>query len=212
MPKIRSLFVSFSVNSSPWRAIAVEEPVADLGVRCRDDARALLRGRGRQARLRQLGPPGPRVAEPERRKQVDRRGLRSAVRDGDPDEAFLRSRLGVLDDDVEVAIVVEDAGVDELVLELPARAACVLRHQVVVRKRGLRVPVQPLHVRVGGRRIEVGVVLLHVLAVVAFGVTQAEEALLQNRIVAVPERQRETQALLEIGKAREPVLAPVVRA
>ena len=114
--------------------------------------------------------------------------------------------------DVEVAVVVEHAGVDELVLELLARAARVGRDQIVVREGRLRVLVEPLHVRVGRRGVEIEVVLLDVLAVVPFGVAQAEEPLLQDRILAVPERQRETQPLLQVGEAGEPVLAPVIRA
>src|SRR5262249_17538005 len=53
-------------------------------------------------------------------------------------------------------------------------------------------------------------VLLGVLAVIAFAARQAEDPLLQERVAAVPERQRETQALLEVADACEAVLAPAV--
>jgi hypothetical protein len=44
--------------------------------------------------------------------------------DRDLDQDVLRALLGVLEEDVEVAVVVEDAGVEQLVLELlPATAA-----------------------------------------------------------------------------------------
>ncbi len=94
------------------RTIAVEPSIAKFRVRRRHDARAARSFRRRQVRFRRARPPVPRVAEPQRGQQMNRRGLRPPVRDGDPDEAFLRRRLGILDEDVEVAIVVEDAAVD----------------------------------------------------------------------------------------------------
>src|SRR4029077_16632922 len=49
-------------------------------------------------------------------------------------------------------------------------------------------------------------------AVVAFGVGQAKEALLENRVVAVPQCEREAELLGVVGDAGQAVLAPVVRA
>ena len=46
--------------------------------------------------------------------------LGAAIVDGDLDQDVLGRRLGVLDEDVEVAVLVEDAGVEQLVLELAA--------------------------------------------------------------------------------------------
>ena len=62
-----------------------------------------------------------------------------------------------------------------------------------------------------GRAVEIEVVLLDVLAVIAFRACQAEGAFLENRITRIPERERETDALLPIADAREPVLIPPVR-
>ena len=75
--------------------------------------------------------------------------------------------LGVLDDHVEVAVVVEDPGVQQLVLHLLLAAATVGRDQIVVRERPLRILVLALQVRVRRRAVEVEPVLLDVLAVVA---------------------------------------------
>src|SRR5262249_59134698 len=61
-------------------------------------------------------------------------------------------------------------------------------------------------------RGEVEVVLRHVLAVVALAVCQAEQPFLENRIGAVPERERETQKLAIVGDAGQSVFTPVVRA
>src|SRR5262249_43169642 len=51
---------------------------------------------------------------------------------------------------------------------------------------------------------------LDVLAVVALAVGEAEEALLQDRIASVPQREREAQPLVRIGDARQSILAPAV--
>src|SRR5207248_2431351 len=105
----------------------------------------------------------------------------------------------------------EDAGVGEIELTLAAPAPRVLVDQAPVRKRGLRILVERLHVRVRRRRIQVEVLLLHVLAVVALRAGEAEQALLQDRIVAVPHREREAQPPLAIADAEDAVLAPAVR-
>src|SRR5512135_1780707 len=64
----------------------------------------------------------------------------------------------------------------------------------------------------GGRAVEVEVVLLDVLTVVALGVGQPEHPLLQQRVAAVPQRQREAEPLLVVAEAGDAVLAPPVRA
>ena len=137
------------------------------------------------------------------------RGSRTVIRIED----VLGRGLGVLDEDVEVAVLVEDAGVEQLVLELAARAAggwSSTRSSYGIRR--LRVLVEILHVRVRRRAVEVEVVLLDVLAVVALAVGQAEQPLLEDRVLAVPEREREAEPLLVVGDAGEAVLAPAIGA
>jgi hypothetical protein len=60
--------------------------------------------------------------------------------------------------------------------------------------------------------VEVEVVLLDVLAVIAFGAREAEQALLQDGIGFVPQSEREAQPLLVVGDAGNPVLAPAIGA
>src|SRR6185312_2964876 len=60
-------------------------------------------------------------------------------------------------------------------------------------------------------RVEVVVQLLHVLAVVALGARQPEQALLENRIPSVPQCQGEAHPALPVGEAQEAILAPAVR-
>ena len=91
-------------------------------------------------------------------------------------------------------------------------AAAVVLDEVGVGEGRLRVLVEVLHVRVRRRGVEVEVVLLDVLAVVALAVGQAEQPLLEDRVLAVPQGQREAELLLVVGDAGEAVLAPAVGA
>ena len=194
------------------RAVA-GEPVATLHLRVLGDQRG--HGRVRLAvKARAPGPhvPGPRVPEPERGQEVQRRRLWAAVGGRDPDQDVVRVRLRVLDHDVEVAALAEDARVEQLELGIPAAAAAVLLDEPGVRVFGLRVLVEPAHVGMGRRAVQVEVVLLDVLAVIALRARQAEVAFLQDRIVLVPQGEREAEALVVVRDAEDAVLAPAVDA
>ena len=141
-----------------------------------------------------------------------RRRLRAPVVDGHADQDVVRARLRVLHQHVEVAIVVEDAGVEELELGLLAPAPRVLLDEACVRVLVLRVLVERPHVGVSRRGVEVEVVLLDVLAVVALGPGEAEEPLLQDGVSPVPEREGEAHTLVIVGDPEKAVLAPAVRA
>ncbi len=119
--------------------------------------------------------------------------------------------LRVLHDHVEIPVLVEDAGIEELVLHLQLAAMPVGDDQILVGVRALWILVEALHIRVRRRAVEVEPVLLDVLAVVALTVGEAEHALLEDRIGPVPERQRQTQPLLVVADAGDPVLTPSVR-
>ena len=62
------------------------------------------------------------------------------------------------------------------------------------------------------RAVEVEVVLLDVLAVIAFVAGEAEEALLEDRVAAVPEREGEADVLVAVADAGDAVLVPAVGA
>src|SRR5262249_16066539 len=62
------------------------------------------------------------------------------------------------------------------------------------------------------RRVEVVIKLLYILAVVALRASQSEEALLQDWIFRVPERECETKTALPICDAEQSVLAPAISA
>ena len=63
-----------------------------------------------------------------------------------------------------------------------------------------------------GVRVEVEVVLLDVLAVVALVAGQAEQALLEDRVAPVPQREREADPLVAVADAGEAVLVPAIGA
>ena len=138
------------------------------------------------------------------------RHVGSAVVHGHLDEDVIGRSLGVLHEHVEVAILVEDPRVDQLVLELGAGAPAVRGDEVAVGELALRVLVQQLQIRVRGRAVQVEPVVLGVLAVVPLAVRQPEHALLEDGIDPVPQREREAQALMVVADPRDPVLSPAI--
>jgi len=76
----------------------------------------------------------------------------------------------------------------------------------------LRIFVEIFHERVGGRAVQLVVILFDVLTVVAFAVRQAEEPFLQNGVISVPASQADAEALLVVGVAGDAVFAPAIGA
>ena len=169
-----------------------------------------LPGHEHQFGMAILAAEGPGVAEPQGRQQVQRGGVGTPVRHREADQHVVGRILGVLDLHVEVAVLVEDARVEQLILQLVLSALAVDLDQLLVGKRRLRILVEALEVRVGRRGIDVEVIFLQVLAVVALGAGQAEGALLEDRIALVPEREREAEPLVVVRDAHQPVLSPAV--
>ncbi len=153
---------------------------------------------------------GPGVPEPERRQELQPGSVGPPIGDRHRDEQVVGSGLRVLHDHVEVPVVVEHAGVDQLVLEVVPAPGSVGGHEVLVGVCRLRVLVEVPHVRVGRRVVEVEVVLLDVLAVVALAVRETEQPLLEDGIGAVPQRECEAQLLVVVGDAGQAVLSPPV--
>ena len=156
--------------------------------------------------------PAPGVAEPDLGQHVDRRFVGTAIGDGQPQQDVVGARLGIFDIDIEIAVVVEDAGIDDLEFGLPPVAPRVLLHQEVVGKRRLRIFVEHAGVAVGRHRVEIVVELLDVLAVIALAVAEAEHALLQDRVLAVPQRDGHAERLLGVAEPADAVLAPAIGA
>ncbi len=113
--------------------------------------------------------------------------LGPAIDGRDADQDIVGRGFGVFHEHIEVAVLGEDAGIDQLIFRIVARAAPVLVDQLLVRKFGLRVLVERTSCRSGwaccrGRSID----LLDIFAVIALGAGEAEEALLEEGIAAIP--------------------------
>src|SRR6185312_8822905 len=108
--------------------------------------------------------PGPRITKPDGRKNVKGPRLRSTVIDTDADQNVVRRGFRILNRDVEVAALVEDAGVEKFVLAIVLRAPAVFLNELFVGEGLLRVLVESLHVRVSRGVFEEEVVLFDVFA------------------------------------------------
>ena len=82
----------------------------------------------------------------------------------------------------------------------------------VVRERDLRVVVAPAQQRVARQPFEVPPVLLDVLAVVPLRAGEAEHPLLEDRVLPVPEREREAEVVADVRDPGHAVLVPAVGA
>src|SRR6185369_3327386 len=84
------------------------------------------------------------------------------------------------------------------------------RGEIGVRELVLRVVVAPPHPGVGRRGVEVPPVLLGVLAVVSLRSGEPEDALLEDRVLAVPQAEGEAERLPLVAEPGQPVIVPAV--
>ena len=132
------------------------------------------------------------------------------VADADLDAHVVGGFLRVFHEHIAVAVVVEDARIQQFVLRLCLAAQAIGDDKIVIGISRVRVLVEILHVGVGRGAVEIEIVFLDVLAVVAFAVGQAEQPFLEDRVLAVPEGQGKTQDLMVIADPCESVLPPTV--
>ncbi len=194
------------------RPVRAQNPVPELGMRSARRGDSCLAVDRLQCRLRDVAAPRPRVAEPQRRQEVQRRRVGTAIMGRDQHHDVISGRLRILHDHVEVPVLIEDPRVQQLVLHLLLAPAAVGLRQIRVRERPLRILVLALHVRVRRRAVQIEPVLLHILAVVPLRVREPEHPLLQDRVGSVPQRQRQAQPLPLVADPGDPVLPPVIRA
>ena len=146
-------------------------------------------------------------------RMCNRSALGSPVVHAHPHQDIVGLGLRIFDLDVEIAVVVEQPGVDELELRFSAAASPrILVDEALIRVGALRELVEHARVAVAGDSIEVVVDFLDVLAVVALRVGQPEEALLEDGILAVPQGQGEAQELVVVAESGNAVLAPAIGA
>ena len=137
--------------------------------------------------------------------------VRAAIAGLDADTDTFRGILCILHEDIEVAIFVEDARVQqfELALTLPTP---VLFHKLTVRKLRLRILVEHPHITVGRRVVEIEPVVLYILAAIALIAGEAKHPFLQDGIAAIPEGECEDQQLVSVADAGDAILAPAIGA
>ena len=162
-----------------------------------------------QALLANLSP-GPGVPVPERWKKHERSFLRTAVGDRDPDQDVVDRLLRILHLDVEVSVFVKDSRVEQFVLRLKMGAPAVFGQQILIGECCLRIFVEPFAVGMGRRRVEIVVELLDVLAVVALRTGETEEALLEDRVISIPEGETEAEPAEPVAQSHQTILTPPV--
>ena len=167
---------------------------------------------GLQTGLDRNRGPRPDVSRPELRQDMQRRARGAAIMRRDPEQNVVGRDFRIFDLDVEIAVVVEDSGVDQLELALAESPCGVDRDESIVGKRGLRIFVEHPHIGMCRYAVEIVVEFLDVFAVIPFGVGQAEQALLQDRVPPVPQRDAHAEAQLVVGKSAEAVFAPAIGA
>src|SRR4051812_44645183 len=138
--------------------------------------------------------------------------LRAAIVGSDLNQNVVGLGLGIFDEDIEVAILIEDAGIDQLKFRLTFPAPTVFFNELPIRKFGLRIFVEHLQVRMSGRRVEIVIKLFDVFAVVAFGAGEAEKTFLKDRVTAVPQGKREAEQLLVIAESADAIFSPAIGA
>src|SRR5262245_34520796 len=127
----------------------------------------------------------------------------------DLNQDVLRRLLGVFHKDIEVTVRIENSGVDQFVFGFLSASSSIGFDQFVIGIGRLRVLVEILHVGVRRRAIEIEVIFLHVLAVIAFAVGEAEQTLFEDRILPIPEREGETEQLGVVRDDGKTVFATV---
>src|SRR5207302_548869 len=118
-------------------SFAVQEAVAQFGSSC-DRATAASARHLFQERLRRTRAPGPRVAKPERRQNIESGGLWPAIDCTDLNQDVLGCVFGVLHKHVKIAVTVEYTGVQQLVFHVPTVALLARSDQIIIRKGRLR--------------------------------------------------------------------------
>src|SRR5215217_8243448 len=153
-------------------------------------------------------PPG--VTEPQRGQHGECGRFGGMVLDRDLGKDLGSRGFRVRDLDCPIPSMIKNAGVDQLKLRFIPGTSAVLIDQPLIRKRLLRIVISPAQPSMARQPIEIPPILLHILAMISLRTGKAEHALLQDRINAIPQRQRETQIMMNIGQTGHTVFIPAV--
>ena len=130
--------------------------------------------------------PCPGITKPQRGDQMKFCGIGSAVASFYTNADIFSVSLGVFHEHIEVAVILEDARVEQFKFRPTAFAPAILVDELSIGKLLLRVLVQHLHVAVRGCVVEIKVILFYVLTAVAFRRGQSKVPLLEDRISSIP--------------------------
>src|SRR6516225_7901768 len=112
--------------------------------------------------------------------------LLTPVSGGNKYEEIFRRCFGVFHPYVEIPVIAEDTGIEQLELGVVPAAPAVLLQQTYIGKLLLRILIQIFHVGMSRRAVEIKVIFLGVLAVIALVARQSEDPFLQKGVPFVP--------------------------
>jgi hypothetical protein len=135
-----------------------------------------------------------------------------SIVNGESNKKIVRIRFAILHLAIEVCVVGEDFGIENLKLFFQPRTMTIHVAEFFIRKPSLRILVEPLHVRMGRRGVQVVVALLHILPVISLGAAQTEETLFEDRVSGIPESERKAKPPAPIADPQQSILTPSVSA
>ena len=191
---------------------AVQKTRSELGM-VGTERKLTVRYRGQSADLRtgRVCPPVPGVAEPEVWQHIQDR-IRPMINDCDLDQHVFRVEFGVLDEHIEIAVLREDARIQQFELRLFAAPLRVHLDELLIGIGGVRVFVEGFHVGMAGCGVEIEVVLLDIFTVIALRSSQPKKTLFEDGVFPVPERKSEAEMLLSIADAEQAIFVPAIDA
>src|SRR5208283_2637215 len=158
----------------------------------------------------QILAPGPGIPEPQGWQEMQRRQFRPAIDRRYFYKDIFDITLRVFHEDIEITVSLKNAGVQQFKLWCVAPPPLILLQQLSIGKLCLGIFVKHAHVTVRGCGIEVEVVLLYIFAVISLLACQPEHAFFQDGVAAVPECQSETDHLVAVAQATNPVFSPPI--
>src|SRR5580704_4949751 len=139
-------------------------------------------------------------------------GFRPTIVHGNAYQQVFRIAFGILDENIEIAVVIEYTGIQQFVLELFTGAMLIGLDKIFIGKFSLRILVEIFQVGVRGSAVHVEVAFLYVFPVIPFTVRQSKQALLENGIAPVPQGESKAQLLFVVGDACDSIFSPTIRA
>ena len=140
---------------------------------------------------------------------MERPGLIAVIRRANANQNIARPSFRIFYSDLKETAL-ERIRVPKFNFAIMSRERVTRSEQLLIRKTGLWIAIHHLHETVRRRAVGIEINLLHILAVIALRTGETEEAFLQNRIVLIPEGERETKPLFVIANAAYAVFAPTI--